>query len=124
MFKIAEKRSLRWADEMMDDLIKSLQSFKAIMNYRGLDFDGDKTLLYSYVRKDMATIYEPEDVTLFGPVENTIVAAQKQLLLYHLPLHRFDSFTRHLQFPERHATNDLQRCWVKPSNDSGLIPAR
>ena len=52
---------------MIDDLIKSLQSFKTIMNYRGLDFDGDKSLLCSYIRTDMATIYEPEDVTLFGP---------------------------------------------------------
>ena len=58
---------------MIDDLIKSLQSFKTIMNYRGLDFDGDESLLYSHLRKDMATIYEPEDVTLFGYVENTIL---------------------------------------------------
>ena len=29
---------------MIDDLIKSLQSFNTIMNYRGLDFDGDKSL--------------------------------------------------------------------------------
>ena len=58
---------------MIDDLIKSLQSFKTSMNYRGLDFDGDKSLLCSHVRKDMATIYDPEDVTLFGPVENTIL---------------------------------------------------
>ena len=76
---------------MIDDLIKSLQSFKTIMNCRGLHFDGDKSLLYSYVRKDMATIYEPEDVTLFGPVENTIVAAKAiatiflSVALIHLP---------------------------------------
>ena len=43
---------------MIDNLIKSLKSF----NFDGLDFDGDKSLLYSHVRKDMATIYEPEDV--------------------------------------------------------------
>ena len=41
---------------MIDDLIKSLQYFKTIMNYRGLDFDGDKSLIYSRVRKGMATI--------------------------------------------------------------------
>ena len=58
---------------MTDDLIKSLQSFKTIMKYRGLYFDGDKSLFYSHVRKDMATIYDPEDLTLFGPVENTIL---------------------------------------------------
>ena len=55
---------------MIDDLIKSLQSFKTIMNYRGLHFDEDKSLLYSHVRKDMATVYEPEVITLFGPVES------------------------------------------------------
>ena len=70
---------------MIDDLSISLQSFKTIMNYRGLDFDGLKVYL----------------------------------LIRH-----FDSFTRHLQFPELHVTIDLKRCWVKPSNDSGLIPAR
>ena len=58
---------------MIDDLIKSLQSFKTIMSYRGLDFDGDKSLLYSHEQKDMATIYEPKDLTLFGPVKNTIL---------------------------------------------------
>ena len=70
---------------MIDDLIKSLQSFKTIMNYRCLHFDGDKSVLYSQVRKDMATIYEPEDVTLFGPVESfagieTKKAKKSQLL--------------------------------------------
>ena len=76
---------------MIDDLIKSLQSLKTIMNYRGLDFDGDKRLLYSHVRKDMATIYELEDVALFRPVENTIVAAKAiatiflSVVLIHLP---------------------------------------
>ena len=63
---------------MIDDLIKSLQSFKTIMNYRGLDFDGNKSLLYSHVRKDMATIYEPEDVTLFDPVKNTILSIDEE----------------------------------------------
>ena len=90
-FEMVEKISFRWTDDMIDELIKSLQSFKTIMNYRGLHFDGDKSLLYSYVRKDMATIYEPEDVTLFGPVENTIVAAKAiatiflSVVLIHLP---------------------------------------
>ena len=70
---------------MIDDLIKSLQSFKIIMNYRGLDFNGDKSLLYSHARKDMATVYEPEDVTLYGPIESfagieTKKAKKSQLL--------------------------------------------
>ena len=79
---MAEKRSFKLTDDMIEHLMKSLKSFKTIMNYRGLDFDGDKRLLYSHVRKDMATIYEPEDVTLFGPVENTILNIDN---LIHLP---------------------------------------
>ena len=66
----------------------------------------------------MATIYEPKDVTLFGPLENTILNIDEE------SEEDIDSFTRHFWFLEYPVTEELQRCWVRLSNDSKLILAR
>ena len=95
----------------------------------------------------MATIYEPEDVTLFGPVENTIlnideeseedIGRSKAKITVENSLitkgrnrvtekikEMRQRFFRAVIVSTSHVTNGLQRFWVKPSNGSGLIPAR
>ena len=64
------RKSFRWSDEMIENLVKSLVDYKTQMTYRGLDFDGDKPLLYTEVRKRMAAIYEADNINLFGTVES------------------------------------------------------
>ena len=38
------------------------------MEYRNLDFDGDRVAQYTKLRSEMARKYMEEDVSLFGPV--------------------------------------------------------
>eukprot|EP00794_Sanderia_malayensis_P004462 gene4462-5055_t len=64
------RKSFRWSDEMLENLLKCIMDFKTQMNYRGLDFDGDKPRLYSEIRTRMAAIYEADNVDLFGAVES------------------------------------------------------
>ena len=50
------------------DLIESMQSFKASMTFKNLDFNADKATQYSVLQETMAAIYW-DDETLFGPTE-------------------------------------------------------
>ena len=50
--------------------------FKTHMNYRGLDFDGDKTKLYSEIRTRMGAIYEANDVD-WGSREQNLAATRR-----------------------------------------------
>ena len=44
------------------------------MTYKGLDFDADKSLLYSEIRSTMAKIHVADgDYFLFGPVEASLM---------------------------------------------------
>ena len=50
---------------MIEDLIKCLNSFKSLMQFKNLDFDADKAVQYASIREAMAALY-PEDISLFG----------------------------------------------------------
>ena len=64
------QKSFRWSDKMIENIVKSLVDYKTQMTYRGLDFNSDKPLLYTDVRKRMAAICEAENINLFGTVES------------------------------------------------------
>ena len=66
--KTRKRKQFRWDEKMIENLIDSLQSYKATMLYKGLDFNGDKSHQYKEIRISMAKIYLDKDVTLFGPV--------------------------------------------------------
>ena len=53
---------------MVENLIKSIKSFKASMTFKSLDFDADKAVHYSAVRETMIAIY-CDDETLFSSTE-------------------------------------------------------
>ena len=53
---------------MIEDLIATIESYKAFMEYKNLDFDADKHAQYIRVREAMAKHYKEIDETLFGPV--------------------------------------------------------
>ena len=52
---------------MVEHLLDSLRRYKVICDFSEKDFDADKTVQYSKLRKEMAKKYEG-----FGPVETTI----------------------------------------------------
>ena len=41
------------------------------MEYKNVDFDGNRPVQYTALRKDMAKLYNGADVALFGPVTVT-----------------------------------------------------
>ena len=41
--KTRKRKQFRWDEKMIENLIDSLQSYKATMLYKGLDFNGDKS---------------------------------------------------------------------------------
>ena len=53
---------------MIENLLKCLNSYKSMMQFKNLDFDADKTTQYSSIRESMAALY-PEDISLFGPIK-------------------------------------------------------
>ena len=61
-----KKKQFRWTDEMIESLIKFLHKFKSTMEFKNLDFDGDRIAQYSWLREEMARISDDDD--LFGPV--------------------------------------------------------
>ena len=63
-----KKKAFRWRSEMIQNLINCLTAYKSKMEYQAVDFDGDRAAQYNELRKDMAKLYEIEDITLFGPV--------------------------------------------------------
>ena len=54
---------------MVTNLITCLESVKTKMEYKNVDFDGDRPV--QYTREDMAKLYSGVDVALFGPVTVT-----------------------------------------------------
>ena len=70
--KQVKKRVFKWNNEMVENLIDAISNYKSQMSYRGIDFDGDKPLMYKHLRDDMAKLYCNSDETwMFGPVEFT-----------------------------------------------------
>lgn len=73
--KMREKgkgKQFRWDSAMVENLITCLQSFKSQMEYKNVDFDGDRPAQYSWLRLEMSNLYEVEDTSLFGPVSVTL----------------------------------------------------
>ena len=66
--KSSKRHSFRWTHEMVKNLIESINSFKASMTFKNLDFDADKAAQYSAVRETMSAIY-CDDETLFSLTE-------------------------------------------------------
>ena len=63
-----KKKAFRWSSEMIQSLINCLTAYKSKMEYQAVDFDGDRAAQYKELRKDIAKLYEIEDITLFGSV--------------------------------------------------------
>eukprot|EP00794_Sanderia_malayensis_P011557 gene11557-12747_t len=63
-----KKASFRWKPEMIEQLITCLHQYKTAMSYKNLDFDADKPIQYKELRLKMATLFENENVSLFGSV--------------------------------------------------------
>lgn len=69
--KQTKKRAFRWNSEMIHNLITCLTAYKSRMEYQAIDFDADRPAQYKELRKEMAKLYEVEDISLFGPVSLT-----------------------------------------------------
>ena len=66
--ELTKKKGFRWSSEMIGNLVTCLMAYKARMEYQALHFDGDRPAQYKELRKELAKLYEIEDVSLFGPV--------------------------------------------------------
>ena len=42
----------KWSDDLIEDLLKALSSFKTVMEFQNKDFNGDKPCQYEKVRKE------------------------------------------------------------------------
>ena len=60
-------KQFKWRPDMIENLLKCLNSFKSMMQFKNLEFDADKTAQYSSIRESMAALY-PNDISLFGPI--------------------------------------------------------
>ncbi len=58
-----KSKQFRWDSGIIENLIKCLQSYKTQMEYKNLDFDGNRHAQYSSLRDEMSKI-----VSLFGPI--------------------------------------------------------
>ena len=67
-----KKQVFKWSNEMVEHLIDSISNYKSEMSYRGIDFDGNRPLMYKHLRDDMTKMYFNNDETwMFGPVKYT-----------------------------------------------------
>ena len=48
------KQVFKWSNEMAEHLIYTISNYKSELSYRGIDFDGDRSLMYKHLRDDMA----------------------------------------------------------------------
>ena len=63
----SKAKQFHWDDGIVERLIKCLEAYKSEMEYKNVDFDGDQPAQYTWVRQEMATLYD-EDSSIFGPV--------------------------------------------------------
>eukprot|EP00794_Sanderia_malayensis_P013119 gene13119-14467_t len=63
-----KKASFRLKPEMIEQLITCLHQYKTAMSYKNLEFDVDKPIQYKDLRLKMASLFENENVSLFGSV--------------------------------------------------------
>ena len=58
---------------MIGNLVTCLMAYKARIEYQALDFDGDRPAQHKKIKKKgRQTLYEIEDVSLFGPVSLSV----------------------------------------------------
>ena len=62
-----KKKPFKWTSKMVADLLACLKTYKATMEFQGLDFDGDRPAQICDVRKGMAKLYDD----IFGVVETS-----------------------------------------------------
>ena len=62
-----KRESFKWSEDMHTTLIECLRDYKVQCEFRGIDFDADKTAQYEWLRKEMAKRHE-ENQSYFGPV--------------------------------------------------------
>ena len=51
---------LKWNSKIVEDLIDALQSYKAVCEYKCLDFNANKVKQYEEIRKNLARKYKEE----------------------------------------------------------------
>jgi len=67
--QISKSSYSKWDEEMIDNLIGCIISYKAEQTFKGIDFDGDKSSQYKNIRIALAKIYcDPGPDKAFGPV--------------------------------------------------------
>ena len=67
----SKKKQFRWNADMIDTLIACLQNYKSQMEYKNVDFDGDRPLQYTWLREEMAKHFQEGETLgqeLFGPL--------------------------------------------------------
>ena len=67
----SKKKQFRWNADMVDVLITCLHNYKSQMEYKNIDFDGDRPMQYTWVREEMARHFRDEEKQgeyMFGPV--------------------------------------------------------
>ena len=79
-----QRKSFRFSDEMIDNLITCLLEYKVKCEYANIDFDADKPVQYRAIREEMAKLYA-DDEDLFGPPSPSTLTddgSQEQKLLF------------------------------------------
>ena len=61
-----KRKKFQWTEEIVQYLLSSQKRYKLTYNFSEKDFDTDKTVLDSKLRKEMAKKYEG-----FGPIETS-----------------------------------------------------
>ena len=61
-----QRKSFRFSDEMIDNVITCLLEYKVECEYANIDFDADKPVQYRAIREEMVKLYA-NDEDLFGP---------------------------------------------------------
>ena len=53
MLSTGEKQQFTWISKIVDDLIRSLENFKAFMEFKGKYFDGDRQSQQTVLQKEL-----------------------------------------------------------------------
>ena len=66
----SKTKQFRWPTDIVDILF-TLHKYKSIIEFKSIDFDGDRPKQYAWVREEMVKSYHDEGNTateMFGPV--------------------------------------------------------
>ena len=67
----SKKKQFRWNADMVGTLITCLHNYKSQMEYKNVDFDGDRPMQYTWLREEMAKHFQEEEIRgkeMFGPL--------------------------------------------------------